>query len=486
MSVTVLGIVTLVTIVGVWSVRREWTQYVVGATVAFPQTAGVIVAGNGFPLFYLAVVLLAVLAFPHALLGLSRLGRAPRRGQSERAAADLVGMVLVLWAAVITIAGPRIFAGMRVFAPELGVDAQVVSMAVLAPSLGNIAQLGYVALGVLFLLLAGRVFPVDARLLGSALWVAIVLAAVRIVAEPVWPHALLQNMPSFTYATPERLSGTFYEPSVLGLYLTAAAGYFGARLVWSGARGRGAALIALALVIVDFVKNGSGTALLGLAILLALAGAVALVRQLRSGRFGVRPWAVVGAVVVVGGALTQVPVILQFTVGSAATKADSDSFVARTASNARSWQIFLESGGLGIGLGGNRPSSLVMLVMSCLGVIGLALIAALVVMALRRALVHRSIEPAGWGLAGVLVAAMVAVPDLSTPVIWTGLAACLCAAVAPRARVAQGRVLQTVSARTGSPPTQSTQALSADETSSASASRALAGRDARGTSVPRD
>lgn len=433
MSVTVLGIVTLLAIVGVWLVRREWTQFVVGATVAFPQTAGIVVAGNGFPLFYLAIVLLLVLAFPRMLLGLSRFGRAPA-GRQERLVPDLIGVALVAWAAVISVAGPRIFEGMRVFAPELGVDAQVVNMATLHPSIGNLAQVGYVGMGVLFLLLAGRLFPVDARLIGSALWVAIVLAAVRIVAEPWWPHALLQNMPGFNYATPERLSGTFYEPSVLGLYLTAAAGYFGARLLWSGAAGRVASVLALALVGIDFVKNGSGTALLGLAILLGLAGVVALVRQLRSGRFGVRPLAIIAAVVVVGGALSQIPIILQFTVGSAASKADSDSFIARTASNVRSWQIFLESTGLGIGLGGNRPSSLFMLVLSCLGVIGIALVGALVFLALRRALRFRAIEPGGWALAGVLVAAVVAVPDLSTPAIWIGLAACLYPVVAPAVR----------------------------------------------------
>lgn len=435
MSVTVLGIVALVALLAVWFARREWTQYVVGATVAFPQTAGVIVAGNGFPLFYLVVVLLAVLAFPHALLGLSRLGRA-RPGRSGRMLPDLLGAALVLWAAVISIAGPRIFTGMRVFAPELGVDAQVVNMATLAPSLGNIAQLGYVAMGVLFLLVAGRLFPVDARLLGAALWVAVVLAAVRIVAEPVWPHELLQNMPSFNYATPERLSGTFYEPSVLGLYLTAAAGYFGARLLWSRGAGRVAAAVALVLVAVDFARNGSGTALSGLGILFALAGVVALLRQLRSGRFGVRPLVVVGVVVVVGAALTQIPVILEFIVGSAESKAESSSYVARTASNVRSWHIFVESGGLGIGLGGNRPSSLFMLVLSCLGVIGVVLLSALVVLALRRGLLNRPIEPAAWGLAGVLVAAIVAVPDLSTPAIWIGLAACLHSVVRDPAVVA--------------------------------------------------
>ena len=140
----------------------------------------------------------------------------------------------MVWAFVITVAGPRVFAGIRVFDPALGVDDQVANMAVLEPSLGNVAQLGYLTLGVIFLLLSGRLFPVDTRLLGGALWVSLVLAAVRMVAEPVWPHALLQNMPGYAYATPERLSGTFYEPSVLGLYLVAAACYFGVRLLRPG------------------------------------------------------------------------------------------------------------------------------------------------------------------------------------------------------------------------------------------------------------
>lgn len=431
MSVTVLGVVALVALLGVWFVRREWTQYVLGAAAAFPQTAGLIVAGNGLPLFYLCMAAVALLAAPHGLLALSRLGRNPRL-RRERLAPDIIGMALVAWAAVITIAGPRIFAGMRVFAPDLGVDAQVSAMAVLAPSLGNLAQLGYLGMGVLLLLVAGRVFPVGIRMLGTALWVAVVLAAVRIVAEPVWPHALLQNMPGVTYATAERLSGTFYEPSVLGLYLTAAAGYFGARLVRSTtAAGRIAAGAALLLVALDFFRNASGTALLGLAILVGLAGIVGLVRVLRAGRLRVRPLAVVGVVAAFGVALGQLPLIAQLTVGSAADKVGSASFAARTAADSRAAQILVESGGLGIGLGSNRPSSLAMLIASCLGVIGLALFAALVVLALRRGL-RRELEPLAWGLGGVLVAAIIAVPDLSTPAIWVGLAGCLCSAIPDR------------------------------------------------------
>jgi hypothetical protein len=419
--VTVLGIVTVVAVVTVWLVRRQWTQYVIGATVAFPQTAGLIIGDNGFPLFYLATIVLLVLAIPHLLAALARQGA--QRGSRTRLAPDLIGVALVMWGGVITFAGPRIFSGMRVFAPALGVDAQVENMAILAPSLGNTAQFGYLAFGVGFLLLAGRTFPVDSRLIGSALWVSIVLSGVRMIAEPAWPHDLLQNMPSFHYATAERLSGTFYEPSVLGLYLVAAAGYFTAKLFESGWRTRLASVAALALVAVEFLANASGTALLGLVVLAVIAALVVLVRQLRAARVTVRPWAIAGSVAALAVALAQLPLLYQLTIGTASNKSDSLSFTARTASNLRAWHILLESSGLGVGLGSNRPSSLFFLVLSCLGVVGIGLLAALVFLALARGL--KSHSPAAWGLAGVVVAAVIAVPDLSMPVIWVGLAACL-------------------------------------------------------------
>lgn len=424
--ITVLGIVTVIAIAGVWLVRRRWTQLVVGATVAFPQTAAIVVDGNGFPLFYLAIIELAVLSVPHLLVAVAR----PRRDPSARARflSDALAVALVVWATVITVAGPRIFAGIRVFDPALGVDNQVGNLSVLAPSLGNVAQLGYLTLGVLFLLLSGRLFPVDARLLGSALWVSLVLAAVRMVAEPVWPHALLQNMPGYAYATPERLSGTFYEPSVLGLYLVAAASYFGVRLLRGAGRGRVAALVALVLVAIEFVANGSGTALLGLVIVAALGVAVLLVRLLRSPDFGVRPWAIITGTLVLAAGLTQLPALYELTIGSAERKASSWSFLARGLANERSWEIFRETMGLGVGLGSHRPSSLFFLVLSCLGFVGTVLLVVLVIVALRAAARTPAAAPAGWALLGILVSGVIAVPDLSMPLIWIGLAACVAGA----------------------------------------------------------
>jgi hypothetical protein len=300
-------------------------------------------------------------------------------------------------------------------------------MAVLAPSLGNVAQLGYLTLAVLFVLLSGRRFPVDTRLLGSALWVALVLGAVRMIAEPAWPHALLQNMPGYSYATPERLSGTFYEPSVLGLYLVAAACYFGVRLLGraSAPRDRVAAAAALALVAVEFVANQSGTALLGLVVVTAAGAVVLLARQLRAPRAGVSPLLVVVGTAGLAIGILQLPALYELTIGSAERKASSFSFLARGLANERSWELFVETAGLGVGLGSNRPSSLFFLVLSCLGAVGLILLIALVLVALRTAAREPARAPAAWALLGILVSGVIAVPDLSMPVIWIGLAACL-------------------------------------------------------------
>ena len=414
-----MGIVTALVVIAVWVLRRQWTQYVIGATAVFPQTAALVIGTNGFPLFYLAVVLLAVLSIPYLLAAIAHPDRVPALRRGIPVLPYVLAGVLLAWAVFISLVGPRVFAGTMVFAPELGIGGVDV-MVGLVPSLGNLAQVGYLAIAVTFLLLAGRVFPVDTRLLGVMLWGAVGLAAIRIVAEPVWPRELLQNMPGFNYATPERLSGTLHEPSVLGLYLVAAAAYFVVRLRQPGVE-RIVSVFALALVAVDFVFNSSGTALLGLGLL----AAVAAVRMIASGRIQVRPLAVGAVVIAAGASLTQLPLLYSMTVGYAAQKTQTESFDDRGSSNWESLRILFESWGAGVGLGSNRPSSLLFLVISCLGVVGLGLLVAIVVLALKSAAAKPDGAAAAWTLIAILVAAGVAVPDLSSPALWAAVAACL-------------------------------------------------------------
>ena len=166
----------------------------------------------------------------------------------------------------------------------------------------------------------------------------------------------------------------------------------------------------------EFVANGSGTALIGLALVTGLGGVVLFVRIARSrsaaGAAGRSSRAAL-AVVAVGAHPDARAARPHRRHGR-----DQDrllSFVARDASNDRSIGIVLDTLGLGVGLGGNRPSSLPLFVVSCLGVVG------------RRA-AHRdrgdrdrprstrrrsSRRPGRCSAA--LTAGAVAVPDLSTP-----------------------------------------------------------------------
>jgi hypothetical protein len=320
-----------------------------------------------------------------------------------------------------------------VFDPSLGVDVQVGSLTPLAPTLGNLAQWGYLAIAVLFLLVAGRLYPVDRRIVDVMIWATVLLAGARLVAGGAWPLDLIQTMPGLPYQNGARAAGTFYEPSVLGMYLTAAAAYFGAQLLrrrtGRATLPRLAAIAGLGLVAVEFVANGSGTALVGLGLVAGLGAVVLFVLAVRSRRLRARPLLVAGAVAVAGAAITQVPAVLGYAIGMVQTKTESFSFVARGASNERSAAIVLDTFGLGVGLGGNRPSSLPLFVVSCLGVPGSLLLIAIVVIALLRAARSGQVTSA-WALLGGLTAGSVAVPDLSTPLIWVAIVACIVPAMA--------------------------------------------------------
>lgn len=444
----ILGVVLILALVTIWCVKREWTQYVLGASVAFPQTAGIVVAGNGVPVFYLAILTLALLTAPQILLAIARPDA--RHGLVGRGQfiPDLIGVILVVWAAAITLLGPRLFAGMPVFSPTSSLDEQANVMLALAPNLGNIAQLGYLGLAVVFLILAGRAFRLDGGIVFAAVWVAVVLGGARLALYYLAPSALpivsfvLETTPGLNYQTnTDRLAGTFYEPSVMGMLLVAALGMFASQLVRLGPARGWFALVGLALVAVEIVFNRSGTAIGGVAVVIATGVLLWFFDSVRRGQLIVKEWAVVGGLVLITVAITQLTRIVELISAEIFDKVDSNSFLARNASNTRAVEIIGETFGLGVGLGGNRPSSFALFVPSTLGVIGAVMLASLLVLAAHSAARHREGRPIFWALAGTVAGAIVAVPDLSNPLLWACVAACLSYAIR------DGRLRRSSSAR---------------------------------------
>ena len=113
---TILGIVTIAAVGATWLFRRGWLQYVFAVTAVFPQSAGLLIGDKGFPLFYLAIAVAAVLSVPKLLMlvaaaratdGSARVGhgsaavRGAHAGPS-RTPTDLIAVGLVIWGAVIS------------------------------------------------------------------------------------------------------------------------------------------------------------------------------------------------------------------------------------------------------------------------------------------------------------------------------------------------------------------------------------------------
>jgi hypothetical protein len=101
-------------------------------------------------------------------------------------------------------------------------------------------------------------------------------------------------------------------------------------------------------------------------------------------------------------------------------KVDSGSFMARTYSDIMALGIWLQSYGLGVGLGSNRPSSFVTSLLSNLGLIGFVLFALFVLLLIAAALRKKNVWLTSFviGLIVYLVAKSLAGPDINDGLLW--------------------------------------------------------------------
>ena len=98
-------------------------------------------------------------------------------------------------------------------------------------------------------------------------------------------------------------------------------------------------------------------------------------------------------------------------------KQDTSSFENRFYSVVYSFELWVKTFGLGVGLGSNRPSSLFTLLISCLGFLSIPCVYFLVIYPLRRVHCYSLMTCAYMcGYMGLLAGVAVSVPDLSNPV----------------------------------------------------------------------
>ncbi len=417
---TFLGIAFIAaTVVALFKGRRAFS-YVLAAAAAFPVSAVVTVAGTSVTPFYALSAVAAVLLFFDS----SRFVSSPGRP---------LLMVFAAWSLLVTLVAPFIFRGVRVLSPREGVDNAVMSPDPLAFSVSSIAQAGYLMLAlcaVIYLARSGvgplvAAAPLALGTLLSSLAAAMAFLGMR------WPSEIFDTSVNVMYSDTSdgfesRLRGVYSEPSELAGFSLAAMAFFAVAAFRAKPRSRPAAVVLAALAALNLQLSSSGTAVMGVAIFAAIAMATGIVHIIRNDGRSL-PYVLLGillagvpAVLFLGQIIAEAQTVVNGKVGSI-------SYVSRTTADLFSLGIVWETFGIGVGLGANRPSSFGAMLLAGVGVIGTVAFVGFLITVVSHAAKVRAASPAVWGLIATLTAKAVALPDLSVPVLWVLIAACMAA-----------------------------------------------------------
>ena len=354
-----------------------------------------------------------------------------RRGFQGRLTMTLFAAVAILGAIIL----PHLFAGVPVYDPSQGIDAGLFVRPPLSFKFSNVVQSFFLIIDLAVVYIAVTAKESSDRTLEQSFDLAFYLLVSYVFVQAVFKSAgvdffvdkLIRNNPGY-YVTdldmtpgPLRVPGTFSEPSMAGASLCMfAVGY-----------------------LADILLNGRSymkffVSLMGTMIVLSsgsLAAMALVVPCLLLARPPYRlPWhlnltvlkrvlivlaPVVLVVLTVFGVPTLREEILHFTVDKGA----SVSFVSRAASDLYALQLTSMTHGLGVGLGSNRPSSLLTMLLSNVGVVGSTLFFFMIARLLKNTPMSK--QWARWSVVGVILAMIFGVPDCTFPVMWAGLVLCV-------------------------------------------------------------
>jgi len=339
-----------------------------------------------------------------------------------------------LWSFISAFVMPRLFAGTLVSVPRNGGDED---FAPLQWSLSNLAQAGYLTLNVGMVLYALRVARtrLQARKLMKALhWAIFVVVFVGFAqlfaAEVGWdfPYETLNNNPGYwqgyeeDVGTIHRYNSTFTEPSNAGSYLSAiACGLLATLLVGERNIGR---LIATAGVVTMLFLTTSTTGFGALAggILLLMVSFNPFRRRKREARSSATGWVVfVGVFGLVALILVLNPDFLDAIIVGTISKWETTSFWVRLANDYQAMVIFIETNGIGVGLGSNRSSGLIFTMLSSVGLVGTALFAIMfykIIKSFPGRSASNSLQMVFWALITLTISEVLSVPDVNRPVLW--------------------------------------------------------------------
>jgi hypothetical protein len=437
MSITLIGFFLIPLSLFIFVFRPDFLVPWAIIVSAF-QAASVINFGGGFaigisPYFFVATLVAIRFAFTWIKGSLSF-----KRGD---VALEITGPLLMLatWGVVSAIFLPFLFAGVHVDTPRLGMDP--VSTTPLEWSMSNAAQAGYLLLNSAFLIYvlwqSNEAKRIE-RLSWAFVWAGAIASAVGAYqlaahvlglpfpAEIFNSNAGWQQLVSQRVAGAWRVSATFNEPSSAGIFFAAWTAYL-LFLVRDQRSATGVLWFLFWCGIVMLLLTTSTTGYVTASVLIGLVGFTELRSLAGKGYLSGKLMLTFAAIVVVVVAFAfLMPDFKQLIADIIWYKGQSHSGQERASTILVALDVTMESWGLGVGLGSNRPSGMLFYILSNIGLPGSILIVYLL-FATRRVVTRALSMPvaagvyvrsATWASAMYCVAMCVSGADISSPHLW--------------------------------------------------------------------
>ena len=427
LDVTTLGLIFLI-LFGLTALKGR-KSLLLGLATAIPfNSSSAFISGSvSISPFYLGLVLfIAWTVLERTANKETSLRRTPSK-------AVLIGFFV--YVVSVTIFGPVLFRGIGVVASGIGMDEQVRNLSALSPSSSNLAQVLYLALCLAFIYVNERDQIVGMRFLLVAFSVGTIVAILGLVCARLgltWPGELFDNSPRGFYSTEmTRLRAQFAEPSQLGAFALTATVFFTSmtfqsRNAFSFAFRLAFAAMAAALV----AASSSGSAVVGGLVAVAAFAILGVVRATRPGAL-LAPSAVVASCAITIVMAYLLPKMAPFVTTIIADKQGGQSFTNRGLSNEIALDLFKQTFLIGVGLGSNRASSLLMMLLSTIGLVGTGLFLWIVARSIANSIQIPARLPAVLALIALVATSFVSLADFVSPLLWSLI--CVCLAPGPTA-----------------------------------------------------
>jgi hypothetical protein len=353
-------------------------------------------------------------------------------------------VIFTMLAVASSLALPYVFEGMGVYSPRGGIDDQYRRLTPLHATASQIAQAGYLMLNAACILFFMQARFKDAvgvvhRTVIVATLIVVLFAfwqAVSLMTGIYFPDSILYSAAGRSQGFEQtmegvrRINSTFPEASFLGTFLVSMLAYVSRYLLGAGGWRYWllAGVIGVAALVSTSTSAYVGLGILGAAFIFWIVRSAVIYRR-------VSKYALVflsTVLVAMGGVVYLVNtnrVVSLIYDAALKNKVQSESFLHRIAADSNALKILFDTGGLGVGLGSNRPSSFLAYLLSNVGLVG-TLLFGLFLHSLFKARRRRNLgenteghgalvrAASAWGLAFCLIGMCVAVPDISFPSFW--------------------------------------------------------------------